>query len=53
MHRQKSAEVIVGGNTEGPNDEAESRTDDLEADRGSRSSREGGQGAGCRPEAEH
>jgi hypothetical protein len=49
---QKSAEAIVGSGAEGPNNEAESRTDDLEARRCSRSTREGGHGAGCRPEAE-
>jgi hypothetical protein len=32
-HRQKSAEAVVGREAEGPNDETESRTDDLEADR--------------------
>ena len=30
---QESAEAIVGSDPKGPNDEAESRTDDLEADR--------------------
>jgi hypothetical protein len=33
MRLQKSAEAIVGGGAEGPNNEAESRTDDLEAKR--------------------
>jgi len=32
-HRQKSAEAIVGRKAEGLNNEAESRTGDLEADR--------------------
>jgi len=33
MRWQKSAEAVVGGNTEGPNNEAESRTDGLETKR--------------------
>lgn len=33
MHHQKSAEAIVGSNAEGPNDDTEIRTDDLEAGR--------------------
>jgi hypothetical protein len=33
MRWQKSAEAIVGEGAEGPNNEAESRTDDLEAKR--------------------
>ena len=32
-HRQKSAEAIVGSNAEGPNNDTESRTGDLEASR--------------------
>jgi hypothetical protein len=33
MRLQKSAEAIVGNDAEGPNEEAESRTDGLEARR--------------------
>jgi hypothetical protein len=33
MGHQKSAEAIVGSDTEGLNNETESRTDDLEAKR--------------------
>lgn len=33
MESQKSAEAIVGGGAEGPNNEAETRTDDLAAKR--------------------
>jgi hypothetical protein len=33
MDDQKSAEAIVGSDAEGPNNEAESRTDDLAAKR--------------------
>ena len=32
-HHQKSAEAVVGGDAEGPNDDTEIRTDDLEANR--------------------
>jgi hypothetical protein len=47
---QKSAEAIVRSDPEGPNNDAESRTDDLEAKRGSRKR---DRDATCRPEVEH
>ncbi len=52
MPRQKSAEVVVGSDAEGPNDDTESRTTDLVIDRNGRSTvRSGGLAAGAEPEA--
>jgi RNA-directed DNA polymerase len=52
MLRQKSAEVVVGSDAKGPNDDTESRTTDLVIDRNDRSTvRSGGLAAGAEPEA--
>jgi hypothetical protein len=42
MPRQKSAQVVVGSDAEGPNDDTESRTTDLVIDRNDRSTAESG-----------